>query len=145
MKSLSYIIGLGVVLILLGAFLTGIHNARVTSYSQIVPTVTTGGGVYSDDVTLIEPLFQDAIPSVLAITSSLSDPLEAPSASAYVPATKVLTVIGLKAGETRNLTITYDYGSLDATSDTFMNLLPLLLIVGGVICASVGVWGTIHK
>lgn len=145
MKGFMALLGFGIVIILFGSFLTGIHNARVATYTQVAPSVVTGGGDTSTNVTLIEPLFGGNIPNVLSITSSYSDVSEAPQASSYVSNTRVLTIIGLAASETRNLSITYQYGNLDATSDTFMGMLPLLMIVGGVIICVVSVIGAVHK
>ena len=103
MKGFMALLGFGIVIILFVSFLTGIHNARVATYTQVAPSVVTGGGDTSTNVTLIEPLFGGNIPNVLSITSSYSDVSESPQASSYVTSTRVLTIIGLAPSETRNL------------------------------------------
>ncbi len=145
MKGLQNLIVLGIILILFPAFLMGINNSRITSYPQTVPNIVLGGGVTSYEVTLTKALFGNDVVNVTSITTSLSDALENPAASTYVTATKKLTVIGLKESATRTLVVTYNYGSLDSTSDTFMSNLPIFLIAGGLVLASIGIWAKFHE
>lgn len=140
MKGINYLLGLGILMTLFSFFLVGIKTARTESYNQTAPNIVTGGGVTTTAVTLLKPLFNDDITSVTGISTNLTDPLENPAVSSYVPSTKVLTIQGLKASDTRTLVITYIWGNLDVVSDTFMQNMTIFFIVGALILTTIGLW-----
>jgi len=73
--------------------------------------VTTGVGETSGTLTLQQGLYDDDTANVSSVTSSLGT--DAPIASSYVAATRHVTITGLTASQTRELTVSYLY---DATS-----------------------------
>lgn len=137
MKSVLLIIGAVIVIILLPATLTSIDDFRAKD--QIATyNVDTGGGVTTATVTLVEDLFNDLTANVTISSNSTDD---APIASSYSSTTNVLTVSGLIASESRQLTVTY---KIDALADYFgagtgARVWPLMLVLGviGIVVGAV--------
>lgn len=144
MKAVFAIVGVVVVLILLGTVMVGIKKAQTTERTDSFATVTTGGGDFTAPVVLVADLFDHDILNVTSISSD--NVADAPLPYTYTPGTKTLVVRGLAASDTRNITVTYDYGSMTgqfSSASTFLKLIPLfigialLLIVVGVGVAAI--------
>ncbi len=128
MKLIGPVIGIILIVLLAGTYLTGIHTARTIEYSQTVPLITTAAGITSHNATLFKNLFDDDIVSVLSISSNNTG--EVPAATSYISALKQLTIDGLLESQTRTLVVTYEYQRMDSSTDTFWGLMPLLFIIG---------------
>jgi len=131
------------VFLLLGAFRTsiadGIKGWRTETQVQAA-SVTTAAAVTSANVTLTADLFQDDTAEVTGITSNVT--MDAPVASTYVSATKVLLVGGLTAGADHTLTITY---IAESENDVMRAVGPFLgiMVFGGLLVAIF--YGAFHK
>jgi len=142
---LGRIAGGFILLILVFAFSTqinnGVRNLRTDEVTK-VGTVVTGGGVSTGDVTFTRELFGANLTHIISIASSNGDDI--PVASDYVDATKILTVSGLEASETRTITVVY---YAEKEDDFWSALGPFMgfLIFGGIIAAIIwGVWQGKH-
>ena len=137
------LIGILAIFLLLGAFaspmIDGIKGWRTNDTTQNF-AVTTGGGVTTANVTLTYDLYQAAVPEVISIIST--EEADAPAATSYTEATKILLISGLEADKTRTLTVNY-YAETD--NDVMRVLGPFLgvLIIGG--CVVLILWGMLHK
>ncbi len=129
--SLIFVAILGIFL-LLGPFrqpiADGIKGWRTETQVQTV-AVVTAGGVTSANVTLSADLFQDDVAEVSSISSN--DTGDAPAASTYTAATKVLLVSGLVAASNHTLTLTY-YADTDDTVMAVVGPFLGILIFGGL-------------
>ncbi len=137
MKSVLLLIGAGIIILLLPAILTGVNDFRMTDYEE--PHVaTTGGAVTTADITLSQSLFGDHTYNA-SISSNIT--ADAPIPSSYASATKILTVSGLQASQTRRLTITYKIDSLEDYYGAGIGARawPIMLVLGviGVIVGAV--------
>lgn len=126
-KGILALFGATLLIVLMAATMTGITNFRATSTSYALAS-TTGGGVTSQNVTLPLAVLDDTVLHVTSVTSN--NTADNPSATAY--ASKVVTIGGLAASNSRLLTIAYRAPSLDAYTavDLAAKWWPLFLVVG---------------
>lgn len=114
---------------------------EVITDSQIdTGNVTTGVGVTTGDVTLTQSLYNDATGYITSVTSDHG--ADNPVASAYTTATQALTISGLAASQTRDLTVVYDY---DATGDytglrAAGRMVPTLIILALICVPAAIIW-----
>jgi len=130
-KAASNLIAAGILILLLPAMLLGVDQFRLAD--QVDPfAVDTGGGETSVDVTLSQELYGDETRNA-SITSNVT--ADAPIASSYVSATRVLTVTGLQASTAHYLTVTYKIDRLDDYwgAGAGAKVIPVLLILG-ILC-----------
>ena len=136
MKSVVLLIGACIVILLLGAVMTGVNDFRMEDQVATYD-VTTGGGVTTADVTLTEALFGGETYNA-AVSSNITG--DTPLASAYVAGTKALTVSGLDASSTRRLTVTYKIDAQDAYPGAGLgaSVIPVMIILGciGLVAAA---------
>lgn len=137
-KAIVSIIGAIIVIFLLSAVLLSLNN--FITKEQIDPySVTTGGGVTTYDATLSQTLF-DSDRSLATVTSNIT-PLDAAIASSYNSITKVLTVTGLAASQTRTLYVTYRIAALGwyTGAETLVKWVIIFIIMAlfGIIAAAV--------
>ena len=92
--------------------------------------VTTAVAVTTADVVLEHELYEADVLNVVSITSTLGT--DVPTADSYVEATKTLTVSGLTADTTRNLTITYETESMGVFTGlgSIVKVAPLIIFIG---------------
>lgn len=104
------------------------EDTTQTAYSS------TGVGETTDDVVLTDPLFEGDTANVSDITSDNAG--DTPAASSYTDSTDTLTVSGLAASGTRNLTIDFEADSLSGYTgmSDFVKLTPFV-ILGGLVLA----------
>lgn len=100
--------------------------------SQVTYSVT-GGGVTTDDILLTDPLYESKIANVTTITSN--NGADTPAAASYVSATETLTVSGLAAAGTRNLTIAFEADALSGYTGLadFVALAPFIIFAALII------------
>jgi hypothetical protein len=135
-----------VLIILLGGFSVPINgfikNLR-TDPVVIVDEITTGVGETTGEIVLARELFAYNLVNVTDVTSS--DVGDSPIASDYDDATMTLTISGLLASTTRDVTVDY----LAPMEDDFWSALgPFLgfLVYGGILAAIVYmVWSGRHR
>ena len=108
MKSVSLIIGAGVLILLFGAILAGINDFRTDNVEE-PHNVTTAANVTTVAIVLSQELFGDNTISA-TVSSNLTD--DAPVPSSYASTTQTLTISGLQAGSYRRLTIDYEVDGL---------------------------------
>ena len=125
------------IFLLLGPFrepiVDGIKGWRASDTTEDF-VVATAAAVTTANVTLSYDLYQAATAEIIEITST--DGTDAPVASTYTEATKVLLVAGLNDDANRTLTVEY-YAETD--DDTMRIIGPFVgfLIFGGIIFAIV--------
>lgn len=137
MKSVLLIIGAVIIIILLPATLTSINNFRSADYEEPHDVTTTNPDTTAD-ITLSQTLFNGKTYNVV-VTSNIT--ADAPIPSAYVSATKVLTVSGLETDATRRLTVAYKIDGLEdyVGASLGAQVWPLMLALGviGIIVGAV--------
>lgn len=133
MKSLLIIFGALLMIIATPAFFTHVDNVLTDEESNSFTAVTTAAGVTSANVTLATAVYNDNVQQVGDITSDNED--DSPSAYAYNSVSKLLTVSGLNANDTRTLTADYyiENATLDSGISIFWTVLRwfwVFLIIG---------------
>lgn len=137
MRTAALLISAVLVILLMPAAIEAIDGFRLQEYTNDF-NVTTGGGVTTATVTLSQPLYGDETRNAVVSSNLTTD---APIASTYIAATKVLTVIGLQASQTHRLSVEF---KIDRLGDYFgagigAKVWPLLLILGtlGIIAGAI--------
>ncbi len=128
MKGVVALIGVGVIILLMGAImaaLTGFRSVEITAPYN----VTTDGSTQQGAVVLANDVLDD---NKINIEVSSSDQDDAPVPFTYVPSTNTLTVTGLAVSTTRTLTVIYKVSSLDGVLDVLARYFPLFLILGAL-------------
>lgn len=147
MRAALAVIGAIIILVLFGTMMVGIKSAQTSERSDVFNAVTTGAGATTANVVLVADPFENDKLNVSSIISS--NALDAPLPDSYVSASNTLTVRGLKDGDTRNLTVTYLYGSLTgkaAPTGQFLGMIPLFVgIAIVVIIIGAGIFVFAHK
>jgi hypothetical protein len=143
MKSVMAIIGVIIILALFGTMMMGLNAAKTDERTDTFAAVATGMAATTADVVLVTDIFNNSLLSVVSITSDNVG--DAPLPDVYTAGSNTLTVRGLKANDTRALTVVYDYDALtgeSAPASTVLNIVPiiivialLLIIVGAAIAA----------
>lgn len=138
--ALLVIAGVVFLILLANPLLEGLHDFRTDNQSDAFSVNTTGSGsITTGNVTLTQALFQSGVQHVTSISSNWS--ADVPLATAYNSNTRILTVSGLVANQTRTLNITYDRGVLDGNIDQVANTTPtiwIFSIVGLLLLAIAG-------
>lgn len=124
------VVAVAVMLIVFPIILDASEELRAGTETQTFAAAATGADETSATVNLTYDLWRDSSSNVKSITSD--NPSDTPVAGTYTAGTKSLTVTGLAANSTRNLTVAYQVGRLgDYTGlDSIVSLAPLLLIIG---------------
>ena len=146
LTALLVIAGIVFLMLMASPLLGGLHDFRTDNQSDAYSVNTTGpSSITTGNVTLTLPLFQSGVQHVTSISTNWS--ADVPLATAYNSNTRVLTVSGLVANQTRTLNITYDRGVLDGNIDQVANTTPtiwifsivglLLVAIGGAVVAMV--------
>jgi len=93
-------------------------------------TVTTGVAITEADVVLKYDLYEGDVANVVSITST--EATDVPVAASYVVATKTLTISGLIAEKTRDLTTTYETESMGVFTGlgSIVKVAPLMVFIG---------------
>ena len=139
MKPVMLIIGACMVILLMGAVLTGIQDVRSESHTEAHSLVTTAAAATTANVTLVEDLFGDRTSEVTSVTSNLTS--DVPLVSTYTASNNNLLISGLTVGETRTLTVVYKIGRLTDffSVDVAVRAWPMFLVLGviGIIAGAV--------
>jgi hypothetical protein len=138
------IVGLIFVIILAGKVLPGIIDTTASeSYSQPF-TVVTGANTTTATETLAYASYYD---DLTGLTASSNNGADTPIVMSYDSTTNDVGIAGLKASDTRILTIGYYreahtefYGV-----SPFMRFLPALLILGGIVASIFGIYSGIKS
>lgn len=111
MKAAILLIVVGLLVLLSPAMLTALDEFRLTDQED---SYVVAAGSSSTTVTLSQTLYGGRTANVQSISSNVTD--DAPIASSYATATKVLTITGLDSSTGHYLTVTY---SIDGLTDFF--------------------------
>jgi hypothetical protein len=137
------IIGVMIAMVIFPLVMDSTHDIKTDAATDSLADVPVEGE--SADVVLTKDLFEDSTTYVTGITA---DGAEAnPAADSYVAATKTLTITGLGADTPQDITVTYDYGALEAYTglDSLTGIAPLLIFVGILAAAGAGIWGSFRS
>jgi hypothetical protein len=105
MRSILLTFGAMLIILMFPVLLTSIQDARTDEYTQNFVGVSTAANVTAANVTLAIDVWEDTVSSVSSINSSTGT--ESPTADAYNSATRLLTIGGLDANSSRNMTVLY--------------------------------------
>lgn len=137
MKAIILIIGVCLIILLLAPVMAGIKDFRSAGKTE-PHNVTTGESATTGTLTLSKALYDDDTAHV-TITSNNTNDAAVPSS--YASATRLLTVSGLVASTSRQLSVAYRYNQLDSFwgADLGAKTWPLLLGLGiiGIIVGAV--------
>jgi hypothetical protein len=137
--SLLVIGGIVFLVLLLNPLLGGLHSFSTdnttASYSVALNATTTGA-----NVTLPKALFNGDIQYASA-TSNLS--IDVPLITTYIDATRVLQITGLVASQNRTLTIAYEFGALDASTQQVANFTPTAFMFGVIVLILLAIVGAV--
>ena len=105
----------------------GIYDFR-TDVREDSFNVTTGVGETTADVVLVKSLYDDDISTVTALSDNATD---TPTVDSYDTATRALTVGGLQADSSREITVSYDVYSLTGGGaiDTLISRIDLIWLI----------------
>lgn len=129
MKGIIALFGGTFLIILMAATLGSINDFRATSTTATYDT-TTGVGVTGANLTLSLSVLDSDLTNVTSLSSN--NTADAPIASSYTAATKVVAVAGLNASDSRRLTVIYRAPSLNnyTGADLAAKWWPLILVIG---------------
>lgn len=133
------LIGVVLLVMMLPTLISGTQAAQVTSRTDVLAS-TTGVGETTDDVTIVGNLWQGALTSVTLIQSDNGS--DVPTPTTYNTGTRVLTVGGLNANDTRTLSVTYNMAALTGSAEpagTFLDFTPMLLVIAIVLLVVGGI------
>jgi hypothetical protein len=105
----------------------GVDGMKYESYKQLTPTLTTGGGDNDVTLTLVNLPSPNIASAVKVVKSTLPDDM--PVVTNYDDLTKVLTVGGLQASQTRSLSVTYQITSNLMETYPYLSTVPAIIIV----------------
>lgn len=141
MRSLLYVFGAMLLILIMPLLFVSIQDARTDTYTQQFGDISTAANVTTANLTLATEVWEDAVSSITGITSSIST--ETASADAYNTSGRLLTVGGLASAASRNLTVEYLYqastvSDLQTTEYLFTVVIWfMVLVVLGLLFAAV--------
>lgn len=144
MKSVLVAVILVVVALVLSPLVFDqVHDVQSDPASEVF-AVSTGTGETTATVTLSKAHFHN---DTTHITVSSDNSNDTPTVNSYDPNTKQVTIGGLAASATRNLTVGYEIDALAAYpgSSAIAGLIPLLFIVGVMLMAASMLWKSFAK
>lgn len=121
-----------------------VYDFRTDQRSDDFPAIVTAPAVTTANVTLLESLY-DADTGTTTLTSD--NAADSPAPGAYTSATRVLTVTGLSANDTRDLSAAYDVDALTGSDaiddfaeqlDVFFLLLVLVFLGVSIVAIFLG-------
>ena len=129
MTAFIAVIGIMLVFSFFPDFLTSTHEL-LTDQETYTSEVTTGGGVTTAGVVLALGVYNDDVNNIVSVSSDNGN--DTPIASTWTALTTTLTVSGLQASASRDLSVVYEW---EATSEytgmtTLVEMAPTLLILG---------------
>ena len=137
MRSVAILLGVVVIMLLSPAIIDSVADFRTDEYTAQYD-MTTSVNETDTDITLTEAVFGNATANIEVSSNVTAD---APVASAYVSATKIVTISGLEDDTSHRLTLIYPVTGLGdyIGAGVGAGALPLLLILGlfGLIAAAV--------
>ena len=127
MKTFFAFLGVIILCALMPLAALGLDGMRYESYKQLTPAIATGGGDNDATVTLVNLPSPNAASAIKLVKSSLATDI--PVLTAYDDSTKLATVGGLTASESRSITLTYNISSSIVESYPFFASFPSIGIV----------------
>lgn len=140
MRNVYSFLGVIILCVLVPIAHMGLQRAQVEPYEQLAPAVVTTEATTST-ITLVDLPEPNSASAISKIKSSLATDI--PVISDYDPDTKLVTISGLAASETRSLEITYFIAASYLASLPFLDsafvILNYLIVLGliGLIIAVV--------
>jgi len=138
-KIVLGIVGLIVILILAGQVLPDVIDTTASDTYSEPFAVTTGGGVTTANETLSYDNYYSDLTGLTVESDNVADTAVVMS---WDEDTNEVGVSGLHASDTRTLTIGYyrEAGTEFYGFGGFMQLLPFLVIVGGIVACILGIY-----
>jgi len=131
MKSVVALIGVGVVILMLGAIMLALGSFRGADFAE--PHIVLSGET-STVIVLANDVLDDSTTNIGILSTSAND---APVPYLYTAGDHHLTINGLSESDNRTLTITYKVPRLDDFSDIVARFFPMFMVLAGV-CIVVG-------
>ena len=143
-KIIVGIVGLILILILAGKVLPDVIDTTASDDYSEPFAVTTGVDVTTTNETLS---YDNYYTDLTGLTVDSDNVADSPTVMHYYEATNEVGVSGLAASDTRTLTIGYyrEAGTQFYGFGGFMQLLPFLVIVGGIVACILGVYSGIKN
>jgi hypothetical protein len=142
MKGVVALIGVGVIIMMLGAMMAGINAFRGSTTFTEPHNITTDGNTTNSVIVLANEILDDATTNVTVVSTETTD---APVPYAYVAATHQLTVNGLAISKSRTLTIAYKVPSIDSFTDVAARYFPMFLILGAIGIVGGVIYGAVQN
>lgn len=143
-KIIVGIVGLILILILAGKVLPDVIDTTASDDYSEPFAVTTGVDVTTTNETLS---YDNYYTDLTGLTVDSDNVADSPTVMHYYEDTNEVGVSGLAASDTRTLTIGYyrEAGTQFYGFGGFMQLLPFLVIVGGIVACILGVYSGIKN
>jgi len=138
-KIVLGIVGLIVILILAGQVLPDVIDTTASDTYSEPFAVTTGAGVINTTETLSYDNYYSDLTGLTAESDNVAD---TPIVMSWDEDTNAVVVSGLAESDSRTLTIGYyrEAGTEFYGFGGFMQLLPFLVIVGGIVACIIGIY-----
>jgi len=142
MRIVGGLIGCMIAFVMFPMVLDGADDIKTDAQTDVLYSSTSGST--TDDVVLTEDLYEDSVNSVSSITSTNGS--DTPTAQTYTSATDTLTVAGLAATGTRNLTIAYSADPLSGYTglSSMVNFGPLIIFLGIIVASVSALWSGVN-
>lgn len=139
MKPVIALIGVGLVILMLGAIMLAIGSFRGADFTE--PHNVASGNTTAT-IVLANDVLDDTTVNIEVLSSQSTD---APVPYLYVAATHQLTVNGLDDTVSRTLTITYKVPRLDSFTDVAARYFPAFLVLAGIAIVGGAAYSAIHR
>jgi hypothetical protein len=128
MKPVFALLGVGFVILMLGAVMLALGTFRGAEFTE-PHNVTTAGGATTTAIVLANEVLDNSTTNIEVLSDDSDD---APVPYLYTENNHTLTINGLAESTTRTLTITYNVPRLDDFTDIASRYLPSFMIIGGI-------------
>lgn len=126
MKGVVALIGVGVVILMMGAIMLALDTFRGADFPE--PHNVASGNT-TTQIVLANPVLDDSTTNIAIVSTQ---PTDAPIPYLYVALNRQLTITGLDDTVSRTLTITYKVPRLDPFSDIMARYFPAFMILAGL-------------
>jgi hypothetical protein len=126
MKTFFAFFGIIILCGLMPLGVMGVEGMKYEAYKQLTPTLATGGGDNDVTLTLVNLPSPNTASAIKIVKSTLPDDM--PVVTNYNDLTKVLTVGGLEASQSRSISVTYNVTSSLMETYPYLSAVPAIII-----------------